>query len=152
MDLEAGISLELTNLVFGTIQAGYLHRNYEDDRMTDASGPSFDADVLWSVTPLTSIEASGRHYIENSRSTNFAGNIRTDLGLKVHHELYRNVVLRSEFTYGHFAPIVGGASGNEYSALLGGRYRMNRRVTLNAQVLYSRRDATVENLRYHATP
>jgi hypothetical protein len=114
------------------------------------SGPSFDADVLWSVTPLTSIEATGKHYVEESGSTNFAGNIRTDLGLKVHHELYRNVVLRSEFNYGHFEPVIGGASGNEYSVLMAARYRMNRRITVNAQLLYSRRDATVENLRYHA--
>jgi len=151
VNLEAGISLELTNLIFGTIQAGYLHRNYADERMTDVSGPSFDADVLWSITPLTSIEVSGKHYIEESGSTNFAGNIRTDVGLKVHHELYRNVVLRSELAYGHFEPVIGGASGNEYSMLLGARYRMNRRVTLNAQIQYSRRDASVENLRYHAT-
>src|SRR5205085_7096312 len=32
---QAGVTLELSNLIFGTIQAGYLTRKYKDPRIQD---------------------------------------------------------------------------------------------------------------------
>jgi hypothetical protein len=148
---EAGVTLELSNLIFGTIQAGYLTRNYKDPRIHDISSPSFTANILWNVTPLTSLIGTARRWIEESSSTVSAGNVRSDFDLEVHHELYRHVLLTGEAGLSRFKPVSIGSMGTEYSGLLGARYLLSRRATINSQVRYSRRDSNNLLLRYHAT-
>ena len=147
---QAGITLELSNLIFGTIQAGYLTRDYEDSRMQDVSSPSFTANLLWNVTPLTSLVGTARRWIEESASTVSAGNVRSDFGMKVHHELYRHVLLTGEADLNRFEPVSIGSKGTEYSGKLGARYLISRRATINGQLRYSRRDSDNIFLRYKA--
>ena len=138
---QAGVTLELSNLIFGTVQAGYLTRDYEDPRIKDVSSPSFTANLLWNVTPLTSLVGNARRWVEESASTVSAGNVRSDLGLEVHHELYRHVLLTGEADLSRFKSVSVGSRGTEFSGTLGARYLVSRRVTINGQLRYSRRDS-----------
>jgi len=144
------MTLELSQLIFGTIQAGYMTRNFDDPRLHDVSSPSFDANVLWNVTPLTSIRATAGRSVEESASTVSAANVRSDVKLEVHHELYRYVLLTGELDYGHFRSTADDSSGSQYAAIVGGRYLVNRRATINGQLRYSKRSADNPFLRYSA--
>lgn len=149
--LRAGVNLELSQLVFGTLQVGYLRRDYKDPRLHDVSGVSFEGSLSWNVTPLTTLVASGRRWVEESASVFSEGNVRNDIKLGVHHELYRYVLLTGELSYSRFKPVGIGSSGSEYAAVLGGRYLISRRLTLNGQVRYVQRTSNSLYLPYHAT-
>ena len=148
--VQAGVTLELSDLIIGTVQAGYLTRRYNDLRLRNVSGLTYSANILWNPSPLTSVRAVVRRSVQATASTTYAGNLRTDVDVTVHHELYRWVLLTGELSYGHFSANGVGPSGNEYDGSIAARYLLSRRVTLGATVRHSQRDAASSFLRYSA--
>lgn len=151
-----GVTLELSRLIFGTVQVGYLTRDYEDPRLNDFSGLAINADVLWNVTALTSLRFRASRTVEDTSSPFVAGNTRTDFRASVDHELYRYLILSGEVGYGRFRPngvqddafYVG---GDEYYIGARARYLIDRRFTVSGGVRHSRRTSDSEFLRYNAT-
>jgi hypothetical protein len=150
LSLQGGITLELTRLVFGNVQVGYLNRKYNDPRLKNVNSFSYNADVLWNVTPLTSIRARASRAVEDTSSPNFAGNTRSDFRLSVDHELYRYVIISGNAGYGHFTPNGIGIGGNEYSVGAGARYLINRHFSVSGNVGYAARTSDSTFLRYNA--
>lgn len=150
-DLLGGVSLELSSLIFGQIQFGYLSRIYVDPRLKDVNGPSFQADILWNVTPLTSLRLGGARTIEDASSTQFAGNTRSEVNLSVIHELYRYIIITADVAVSHFSPNGPGASGNEFGVDVLTQYLINRRWRVGCNVRYGQRTSEEPSLRYHAT-
>lgn len=149
--LLAGVSFELSSLVFGSVQAGVLSRTYRDARLRNFSGLSYNANVLWNVTPLTSLRARAQRAVEDTSSTSVAGNTRNDFSLGVDHELYRYVILSADASYGRFTPNGPGIGGDEYSIGVSGRYLVNRHWSFSGNVRHARRNSDSNFLRYNAT-
>ncbi len=149
--LLGGVSFELSSLVFGSVQVGVLSRTYKDTRLRNYSGLSYNANILWNVTPLTSIRARAQRVVEDTSSPTVAGNTRSDFSLGVDHELYRYVVLTADASYGRFTPNGPGVGGQEYGARLAARYLIDRRWSLGAEVRHARRTSDSPFLRYEAT-
>ena len=147
----AGASFELTRLIFGTVQAGYLSRRYDDPLLRDFNGVSFAANVLWNPTSLTSVTLRAGRSVEESASTTFAGNTRSDFSVRVDHELFRYVLISGDLGYDRFRANGPGPRGNEYTAGLAARYLIDRRFTLTGSVRTSRRSSDIAGLRYNAT-
>lgn len=145
-----GVTLELSKLLFGSVRVGYLKQNYRDARLRDPSGLSVDVDLLWNPTTLTSVRLRASRSVQDTSSTVVAGNIRTDVGLTVNHELLRSLLITANGNYGHFSPNGVGVDGDEYSVGLGLRYLMNRNITVSARVDHSERDSSDPTLRYKA--
>lgn len=150
-NLQGGVSLELSRLIFGNIAVGYLTRRYDDPRLRNFSGLSFNADVLWNVTPLTSIRARASRSIQDTSSPLIAGNTRSDIGVRVDHELYRYLIVSGDVNYGRFRPNGVGFGGNEYSVGAGARYLIDRRYSVSANIRHSGRSSDSQFLRYQAT-
>lgn len=151
LTLLGGITLELTRLVFGNVQVGYINRKYNDLRLKDLNSFSYNADVLWNVTPLTSIRARASRSVEDTSSPEFAGNTRNDFRLSVDHELYRYIIISGNAGYGHFTPNGrNGIGGDEYSVGAGARYLINRQFSAFANVGYAARSSDSTFLRYNA--
>lgn len=148
--LLLGLTLELSDLIIGTVQAGYLTRRYNDDRLRNVSGLTYSANVLWNPTPLTSVRAVVRRSVEDTASTTYAGNLRSDIDVTIHHELYRYVLLTGAINYGHFSANGVGPSGDEFNTSVGARYLFSRRVTLGVMARHSQRTSTSQFLRYRA--
>lgn len=154
--LLGGVTLELSRLIFGTVQVGYLRRNYEDRRLDDFNGLSFNGDVLWNVTALTTLRFRASRTVEDTSSPFVAGNTRSDFRASVDHELYRYVILSGEVGYGRFRPnitdeSVGFFGGDEYYAGVRARYLLNRRYTLSGGLRHARRSSDSRFLRFNAT-
>lgn len=148
--LQGGLTFELSSLIFGSAQIGVLNRNYRDPRLQDFTGLSYNAFILWNVTPLTSLRFRAARSIEDTSSTTVAGNIRSDFSVGVDHELYRYVILSGNVRYGSFRPNGPGVGGNEYGADVGARYLIDRHWSAALSAGYNRRDADSTFLRYHA--
>jgi hypothetical protein len=150
-DLLGGVSLELSSLIFGQVQFGYLSRIYVDPRLKDINGPSFQAALLWNVTPLTSLRLGGARTIEDASSTQFAGNTRSEVNFSVQHELYRYIILSADIAVSHFSPNGPGASGNEFGAGIGGQYLIDRNWRIGGTLRYAQRTSEQSSLEFHAT-
>lgn len=147
----AGVSLELSSLVFGTIQVGMIDRRYDDPRLKDVRGPSYRANLLWNVTPLTSLRLTGARTIEDTSSTDVAGNTRSEIGIFVDHELYRYIILSGDTAYSHFSPNGPGTDGNEFNIAAGVRYLASKRLSINGRLRYAQRSSSNASISYHAT-
>jgi hypothetical protein len=149
--LEGGLTFELSALVFGSAQVGLLNRNYRDPRLQDFSGLSYNANILWNVTPLTSLRFRAARSVEDTSSTTVAGNIRSDFGIGVDHELYRYIILGGDLRYASFKPNGDGFGGKEYGVGASARYLVDRNWSATINARYDRRDSDSTFLRYRAT-
>jgi hypothetical protein len=149
--IEGGVALELSSLIVGTIRLGHLDRQYEDPRLQDVSGLSYSADLLWNVSPLTSLRLRAGRTIEATASTIVAGNTRDQVEFIVEHELYRNLLLTGDVLYSEFSPNGPGADGQEFAAGVTARYRVDRHWTLNGRFGYRQRTSANPFIAFDAT-
>lgn len=133
--VEGGVRLQLTNLLFGEVRAGYLERFSDDPQLPNASGLSFGANLQWDVTGLTTFRLSADRQVEESGSLFNSGNIRSQARLTVEHELLRNLILDGELrlaridSVGQFEE-----QADQYQVRAGVTYLANRRLRLFANV------------------
>jgi hypothetical protein len=52
---KAGVTLSLSEMLKGEASLGYGARDYRDARLPNAGAPLFDASLIWSATPLTTV-------------------------------------------------------------------------------------------------
>jgi hypothetical protein len=149
--IEGGVALELSSLIVGTLRVGHLDRQYEDPRLQDVSGLSYSVDLLWNATPLTSLRLRAGRTIEDTASTIAAGNTRDQVEFIVEHELYRNLLLTGDLRYSEFSPNGPGSDGQEFSAGLAARYRIDRHWTINGRLAYDQRTSPNPSLAFDAT-
>lgn len=149
-NLLGGVTLELSHLIFGHVEAGYVTRNYNDPQLFDYGGLSFSGDVLWNVTPLTSLRFRASRSIQDTSSQFFAGNTVSDFRFSVDHELYRNIILSGDIDYGHFTPNGPGIGGDQYYAGVSARYLITRRYSVTGSLRHAGRSSNSEFLRYQA--
>jgi hypothetical protein len=149
--IDGGVTLELSSLISGTVRVGVLDRRYVDPRLKDVSGFSYSVDLLWNVTPLTSLQLRAARSIEDTASTIVAGNTRDEVQLVVEHELYRNLLLTATTRYAEFSPNGPGAGGQEFAAGLSGRYRVDRHWSIDGRLNYNERSSANPIIAFNAT-
>jgi len=93
--LEAlvGANFELSALVRGEIGVGYLNQSYDNKNFKDISGLGARAQVEWFPTQLTTVTVTGSRTIEDAGIIGASGYLSANAGVKVDHELLRNVIL-----------------------------------------------------------
>lgn len=148
--LQGGLAFELTSLIFGTAQLGLLERKYRDPQLRDFSGLSYNVNLLWNMTPLTTLRLRAARSVEDTSSTTVAGNIRNDFTVGVDHELYRYVILTGSLRYGSFTPNGVGFGGKEYGVGASARYLVDRHWSATVNARYDSRTSDSSFLRFHA--
>jgi hypothetical protein len=146
-----GISLELSSLVFGTIQVGYLNYEYKDPILKDVQGLSYNVNLLWNVTPLSSIRLQAARSVDPTSSTANAGNTRNDLTVAIDHELFRNIIVLLDTRYTSYSPNGPGVGGQEFTSGLGARYLIDRHWSVNGRIHYAQRTSADTRVEYHAS-
>lgn len=126
--IGVGLRLALTDLLAGEFTVGQYTRDYDSGQSVD--GVAISGDVNWFVTPLTTISLSARRDVEETAATTASTYVATNYGVRVGHELRRNIIL------------TGGISrlGREFDTIdrqddatfadIGLEYLINRRVAL----------------------
>lgn len=88
-----GSSFELTRLLTGDIAVGYAQRHYQDPRLADLRGPTFDASLVWTVSPLTKVSLRGLTLFNETTVPGASGDLSNRIGLELSHALLRNLTL-----------------------------------------------------------
>jgi hypothetical protein len=135
----AGASFDLTHLMRGDIELGYLKQNYDDPAVGDPSGVAVRGSIEWFPTELTTVTFNANRSAQDSGVAGAAGYLGTTLGAQVDHELLRNVILTGYASY----------TGEDFQGLdrrdhvwgagLSATYLMNRNVGLSLGYSYLNR-------------
>ncbi len=91
--LRVGSTFELTRLLTGNISAGYADRHYQDRRLPDLRGPTFNSSLVWTVTPLTKVTLRGSTTMDETTVAASPGAVTRQTSLELSHALLRNLSL-----------------------------------------------------------
>jgi hypothetical protein len=132
--IEAGARVELTDLIFGEIRAGVLHRAVDDPSTDGLTGLSFGANLTWNVTPLTTVRFFADRQVEEGGSQLVSGIIRSQARVDAEHELLRNVVLEAQAGFARIDTI-GQIETNaqEYNLSVGATWKLDRNLRVFAR-------------------
>ena len=135
----AGVTLDLTALLRGSVGVGYVNRNYVAPGFRNVKGVSVDAKLEYFPTDLTTFTLTGRRQVEDSLLGGSSGYFNNGVALRVDHELLRNLILNAgaDYEYDDYKGISGKATILRISG--GGQYQANRLVWFNGNLAYGRR-------------
>ena len=137
-----GLNIQLGHLVSGEIGAGYASQRFDDPTIGTIAGPSYRAQLNWSVTRLLDLHFKADRAVTQASDT-VAGGIRADaFQLGADYELRRNVVLSVAGTYERDKFFGQPRNDKVYSTLTELKFLMNRYSYIAAQHQYVRRDSS----------
>ncbi len=138
-DFSVGADFDLTNLIRGHVGVGALSQDYKNPLYKTTTSPAVNIAVQYFPTEMTTVHFSANTTVDETPQINASGYVSNDLSIGVDHELLRNFVLSANYEY-----IIDKYHGfdidrhDDRSALnFGGRYLLNRNVTLNVGYTYS---------------
>ena len=98
--VKVGSTFELSRLLVGQAAVGYGVRHYVDQRLPSLAAPTFDASLIWTATPLTSVTLRGTTTLNETTVANAAGAVNRTVSLDISHALLRNLTLSAVGTVG----------------------------------------------------
>ncbi len=139
---RAGATVDLLGYLTGNASAGYLERHYEDPRLTNLSGPTVDASLVYAMTPLTTVTARASTTASETTLAGASGAISRSFSGEIDHVFFRHFTLSGIATYQ--PNTYQGVSGNErYLTLtLKGAYNISREIQLIASVSREKLNST----------
>ncbi len=125
-----GANFDVSELMRGDIQVGYMKQSYDGTSFKDIDGFNVLGRVEWFPTQLTTIGLNGSRTIEESTALTSPGYVSNNIGASVDHELMRNVLLSASASYGkdNYEQIDRDDKRTNFSATA--TYLLNRRVGL----------------------
>ncbi len=142
-DIRAGVNFELQAPFRGEFSVGHTEEDKDDDLRADTSGLSVNGRLLWMPTQLTTVTFNANRSIFDPGLPNIATAFDTWGGVRVDHELLRNLLLFGEATVGKIefedAP-AGQEDVNRLDLRIGAGYRVNRHVRLDLSLSHYNRD------------
>lgn len=140
-DAVIGSDFRLGALFQGGIYGGYQEQKYDSALYPSIDGPSYGANIEWYVTPMTTLTFDADASIQETTSAGASGYFSQSFGVRVDHELVRNILLNARVSY----------SDDEYEGIarsddtlrggLGLDYLVNRNFTLGVDYDYTDKDS-----------
>jgi hypothetical protein len=94
-----GVDTNLTDLLLGEAFVGYTHEIFEESEFSSKSGVSYGLGLTWLPTLLTTVELTGQGGFQPTSNAGASTNLKHTAGLRVDHELLRQVVIGGEVGY-----------------------------------------------------
>ncbi|MDQ4136065.1 MAG: outer membrane beta-barrel protein, partial [Pseudomonadota bacterium] len=147
---RAGSTFEITPLLTGEASAGYMTRDYEDERIRELRGPIADGALIWAPTPLTTVRLRGTTELGDTSVEESNGVQVSRATFEVQHDLRRNISLIGSLTLSEadYQGIRLREEGFEGSVKLD--YRLTRSVALRASFTHERLKSTEPGSDYTA--
>lgn len=127
-DLTVGGNFEITRLVQGQVQVGYLEQDYDDRRFSQVSGLSVRGFVRYFPTRLLTVTASGSRAVQDAEVAGSQGYLASVARLRADYELLRQLILSAEFDYENDDFRGVDRNDDRPSALFRAEYLVNRHI------------------------
>jgi hypothetical protein len=141
-DVDVGANFDITHLIRGEVQVGYLSQSYSQAGFKPVSGLSFKALVNWFPSELTTVNLKGSRTVQQPVDISASGYISTNVGVSVDHELLRNVILSASTSYTQNAYQGAPRKDDLTSAGVSGTYLLNRNIGLRLRYDYLQLDSS----------
>ena len=140
-EVTAGANFQITQLIAGEVQAGYLRQKYDASSLDNVEGFAMQADVDWFVTQLTTLGFTAIRTIDDPADFRAAGLVSTQAAVTVDHELLRNVILSGRLRYEDAQYKGIDREDKVWGASVNGTYLLNRRVGLSGGYAYLKQES-----------
>jgi hypothetical protein len=147
-EVDAGGSMQITRVITAEIYAGWLDQEYDSNLFKSVSAPSFGGNLLWNVTPLTSIKGSASQSVAETTLTGASSSTEDNLSLTVEHELRANIILVGSGGYVHDSYNGISRTDDTYGVNGGVRYLLNRTWRATGDITYSNRTSSAAGQNY----
>lgn len=141
-DIAGGFNFDLTHLMRGEVQLGYLDQQFRSPLFKPIRGLSAKGQIEWFPTQLTTVTVTGLRSVGDSGLVGSAGFLGSTGGLQIDHELLRNVILTANaaITQNKYYGI--SRTDNIWSAGLSGNWLLTRALGLTLAYTYANQDST----------
>ena len=140
-EIVGGLQFEVTELITGEVFGGYHEQIY--DALGDVDGYDFGASLEWSVTPLTTINASLSRDIKESNRLGASGNLQTNTTIELHHELTRALMLSADAAYINNDFVGSGREDTAWAFGVAAEYKLGRSLSILGNYRYRSRESNV---------
>jgi hypothetical protein len=142
--LAAGADFELSNLMRGQIQAGYMQNKFDDPTIDDITGLGLFGRIEYFPTDLLTVELNAERSVQATGVFGAAGIRHMGVGVQADYELLRNLILTARVD--HNSDLYRGFERKDkvWVGTLGANVLINRRVGMN--VLYRRYEQSSSGL------
>jgi hypothetical protein len=141
---RGGVDVNFTDLLFGEAFAGYVREYYDDSAFDTEQGFNFGINLTWLPTQLTTVTATGGSDFEPTTNEDASSNYETSIGLRVDHELLRNVLIGAEGGYVRNDFENTNVTDNRFDAGADITYLINRHFSVGAAYDFSTRSSDDE--------
>jgi len=137
-----GANFDVSELVRGDLQVGYMKQSYDLAAFKKIDGFNAVGRLEWFPTQLTTVGFNGSRTIEESVAPGSPGFVSNNIGASIDHELLRNVLVSASYTHGkdNYEQIDRDDKRDNFSATA--TYLLNRRVGLFLTYNYLKQDSS----------
>ncbi len=136
-DVGGGFNFDVTHLIRGEAQLGYMDQQYKSLLFKDIKGLSAKAQFEWFPTPLSTVTGTMLRTVGDSGIIGSAGYVTTAAGLRVDHELLRNLILTATTSAGQDKYSGIDRTDNHWGAGASANYLVNRHIGVQVGYTYT---------------
>ena len=134
-----GFQYDFDGVWQGRAAIGWRHRDYRSPNIKPLEGLAAEGALTWQPTQLTTVTFNIARTIEESIRQNAVSYTRTTGGVRVDHELRRNVILMADARLDNRAYQSPNQTATDLVLTMGPRWLINRNLSLNATYSYAQR-------------
>lgn len=149
---EAGIGVDISQLLRGDFLVGYFQQNYKDSRLKDPSGLSVRATFNWTPDKLTIVVPSLERSVSETITQGASSLVRTTGSVIVRHEAQRNLILTGIASVSRDE--MEGVKGQDawvYEGRMRATYAFTPELFVAGEAAYRRKDSELETSSYRQT-
>ena len=141
-EVDLGADFDVSRLVRGQIQVGYLSQSYNSPLFHDVGGAAVHARVEYFPSGLTTVILSANRSVVDAVDPTAISILQTNGSVEVDHELLRNVILRGRL--GYETDVFKGENRTDRrpSATLGANYLFNRHISASLTYNFIKADSS----------
>ena len=134
-----GARFVITDLLFAELAVGVEHTEFDEPTFDPLTSPQVRGSLIWNPTQLTSVILQAQRTEDPTTQAGASSKVRTGVGLRVEHELLRNLLLFGEAGYRNeeFEDI--DRTDHRFLAGLGGEYLLDRNFSFFANYTFEDR-------------
>jgi hypothetical protein len=96
---RSGLEFQLTSMLFGSIEAGYLEQHYSNPLIPDAEGLSGLGRVTWLMTPLMTVSLFASRSVADIAAQDQEARIDLSAGTRIDYEPLRDLIATVETSF-----------------------------------------------------
>ena len=146
--LRAGILFDNGSKLYGEVGVGVIHVRADDSRLGDVDGVTFDANVNWRPSELTTVSLDVSTDVDATTVAGSLAALRHTANFRVQHELLEHFLLSGGIGLDHVDYKGSSLVERTYRVELGAEYIFSREAAMIAAYEYSAFDTNTPNGNY----